>query len=100
MSSPELQSLAMEAKKAAALVKYMPLPAQQLPAVAATLTRALKLEPWMARGSALANTQVRLHGGRKSVPAKGWEHSQPLCTSPASFKVCWVTKTGRLVVMP
>ena len=59
MASPELQSLALEAKKAAALVKYMPLPAQQLPEIARTLARAPQLEPWMARGSALAFTQVR-----------------------------------------
>ena len=58
LASPELQSLAMEAKKAAALIKYMPLPAQQLPAVARIQARAPQLEPWMARGCALTYTQV------------------------------------------
>ena len=58
MASPELQSLAMEAKKAAALVKYMPLPVRRLPDVAHVLARAPQLQPWMARGSALAYTQV------------------------------------------
>ena len=61
MASPELQSLALEARKAAVLVKYMPLPSQQLPAVARTLSAAPTMQPWPARGSALAFMQVRLH---------------------------------------
>ena len=59
MASPELQSMALEAKKAAALVKYMPLPEEQLPEVARILGSAPSLQPWMARGSALAFMQVR-----------------------------------------
>ena len=58
MASPELQSLALEAKKAAALVKYMPLPGDQLPNVARILGAAPSMQPWMARGSALAFMQV------------------------------------------
>ena len=58
MASPELQSLALEAKKAAALVKYMPLPGDQLPSVARILGAAPSMQPWMARGSALAFMQV------------------------------------------
>eukprot|EP00873_Tetraselmis_striata_P035714 jgi/Tetstr1/455978/TSEL_042757.t2 len=57
MPDPELQPLAMEAKTAFALLKYLPLRAAQLPALLGELTAAKEKEPWHARAAALVFVQ-------------------------------------------
>ena len=58
LTAPEVQPLALEAKTAAALVKYVHWPARLLPQLADLVGSAPSLEPWMARGAALAFAQV------------------------------------------
>lgn len=58
MAAPELQRLAMEAKNAAAILKYLPVTPELLPHVVETLT-ALSSHPlWPARAAALVFVQV------------------------------------------
>ncbi|KAK9818405.1 hypothetical protein WJX72_012161 [[Myrmecia] bisecta] len=57
LAEPELQPLSMEAKAAAALLKYLPLPPGLVPVITQTLREAPGLEPWAARAAALVYTQ-------------------------------------------
>ena len=58
LTAPEVQPLALEAKTAAALVKYVPWPGRLLPQLTNLSASAPGMEPWMARGAALAFAQV------------------------------------------
>ena len=58
LPQPELQPLAMEAKSAAVLLKYLPLPAAVLPRALATLSDGVRAELWPARAAALVFVQV------------------------------------------
>ena len=60
MAAPELQPLALEAKSDAAILKYLPLPAQQVGGVVDTLSQAAAAELWPTRAAALAFSQVPL----------------------------------------
>lgn len=53
-----MQPLALEAKTAAAVVKYIPWPGRLLPQLTELLASAPTMQPWMARGAALAFAQV------------------------------------------
>ena len=48
----------MEAKSAAVLLKYLPLPAPVLPRALATLSEGVRAELWPTRAAALAFVQV------------------------------------------
>lgn len=58
MAAPELQPLAMEAKSAAAILKYLPVTAELLPPVIETLTSLSSYHLWPARAAALVFVQV------------------------------------------
>ena len=60
MAAPELQPLALEAKSDAAILKYLPLPAEQVGGVVDTLSQAAAAELWPTRAAALAFSQVPL----------------------------------------
>ncbi|KAK9792661.1 hypothetical protein WJX73_001340 [Symbiochloris irregularis] len=57
LTAPEAQPLALEAKMAAALVKYVHWPESVLQQVAGLISTAPSMEPWKARGAAIAFTQ-------------------------------------------
>ena len=58
LPQPELQPLSLEAKAAAALVKYLPLPKHLLPATVATLQKGVGAPLWTARAAALVFAQA------------------------------------------
>lgn len=58
LASPNLQQLALEAKSAAALLKYLPLPVAELPGVVACVSSFKDAEAWFSRGAALVYAQV------------------------------------------
>ncbi len=58
MPQPELQQLTTEAKAAAALLKYLPLTAAELPRAAAILQDAAHADLWPSRAAALVFAQV------------------------------------------
>ena len=59
MAAPELQRLALEAKSAAAILKYLPATVELLPQVVETLTTLSAHPLWPARAAALVFVQVR-----------------------------------------
>jgi len=59
MAAPELQPLALEAKSDAAILKYLPLPAELVGGVVDTLAQAAAAELWPTRAAALAFSQAR-----------------------------------------
>ena len=62
IAQPELQPMALEAKAAAALLKYVPLPADLLPAAIAQLATGATADLWAARAAALVFAQVPIFG--------------------------------------
>ena len=60
MAAPELQRLALEAKGAAAILKYLPATAELLPQVVETLAALSAHQLWPARAAALVFVQVSM----------------------------------------
>ena len=58
LTAPDVQPLALEAKAAAAVVKYVHWPVRLLPELNSLIASAPRLEPWTARGAAIAFAQV------------------------------------------
>lgn len=58
MAAPELQRLALEAKSAAAILKYLPATAELLPRVVDTLEALSMHQLWPARAAALVFVQA------------------------------------------
>lgn len=58
MAAPELQPLALEAKSAAAVLKYLPVRTEQIPEVLAALEETSRHEQWPVRAAALVYAQV------------------------------------------
>lgn len=80
IAQPELQPMALEAKAAAALLKYVPLPCDLLPSAIAKLAAGAAADLWAARAASLVFAQV-LHLGKKSKSriSMAWR-----CTCPLS----------------
>lgn len=70
IAQPELQPMALEAKAAAALLKYVPLPADLLSAAVAHLATGAAADLWAARAAALVFAQVpRMRCQAAALPA-------------------------------
>lgn len=61
MAAPELQPLALEAKSAAAILKYLPVSTAQIPEVLTAVESISQHEQWPVRAAALIYAQVPPH---------------------------------------
>ncbi len=85
----ELQPLSTVAKSAAALLKYLPLPAALLPRATATLSDGVRATLWPTRAAALVFAQVQQffwpEDGLCSLSVKGYMRPQKIGCHPYSM---------------
>ena len=84
MAAPELQRLAMEAKSAAAILKYLPVTPDLLPEVVETLKTLSAHTAWPARAAALVFVQVTSWPLDFSAEPDVHHHQEPCVSTSAA----------------